>query len=271
MQDLHVGNAFRAVRLRRHRRQLDIAQDAGVSRSLISLIERGHLDRLPLAQLRRIASVLDIRVDVVPRWRGGELDRLINAGHSALHEEVARYLTELGGWELAPEVSFAIYGERGIIDILAWHAASRTLLVIELKTEVVDVQATLGTFDRKIRLASRIAAERGWRPETVAGWLIVAHSTTNRRRIAAHRTMLRAALPLDGRSMRGWLRQPAGPVRALSMWSVARPGSTGSSLAPAKRVGRRRGTAAERGKRPERGVPGPQRAREKAETGSKAT
>lgn len=152
MQDLHVGNAFRAVRLRRHRCQLDVAKAAGVSHSLISLIERGHLDRLPLGQLRRIASVLDIRVDVVPRWRGGELERLINAGHSALHEKVAQYLAELGGWEIAPEVSFAIYGERGIIDILAWHAASLTLLVIEFKTEIVDVQATLGTFDRKIRL-----------------------------------------------------------------------------------------------------------------------
>src|SRR5574337_1079118 len=246
MQDLAVGGAFRAVRLRRRWRQLDVAGAAGVSRSLVSLIERGHLDRLPLAQLRRIASVLDIRLDVVPRWRGGELERLINAGHSAPHEEVARYLGQVGGWELTPEVSFAIYGERGVIDILAWHAASRTLLVIELKTEIVDVQGMLGTFDRKVRLAPRMAAERGWRPRTVAGWLIVAHSTTNRRRIAAHRTMLRAALPLDGRLMRGWLRLPAGPVRALSMWSVARPGSTGSTLAPTKRVGRPRRAVAER-------------------------
>ena len=226
--------------MRRHWRQRDVAEAAGVSRSLVSLIERGHLDRLPLAQLRRIATALDIRVDVVPRWRGGELERLLNAGHSALHEQVARHLAELGGWEVSPEVSFAIYGERGVIDILAWHAASRTLLVIELKTEIVDVQGMLGTFDRKLRLAPRIAADRGWRPRTVAGWLVVAQSTTNRRRIADHRTMLRAAFPLEGRLMRGWLRRPAEPARALSMWSVARPGSTGSTLAPAKRVGRPR-------------------------------
>lgn len=35
-----------------------------------------------------------------------------------------------------PEVSFSIYGQRGVIDILAWHAATRSLLVIELKTEM---------------------------------------------------------------------------------------------------------------------------------------
>jgi hypothetical protein len=36
--------------------------------------------------LRRIAEALEMRVDVTVRWRAGELDRLLNARHSALHE-----------------------------------------------------------------------------------------------------------------------------------------------------------------------------------------
>ena len=37
---------------------------------------------------------------------------------------------------LVPEVSFSIYGERGVIDMLLWHPARRALLVVELKTGV---------------------------------------------------------------------------------------------------------------------------------------
>ncbi|MEA2632936.1 MAG: hypothetical protein QOE66_3155, partial [Chloroflexota bacterium] len=73
---------------------------------------------------------------------------------------------QLPGWILAPEVSFAIYGERRVIDILAWHPGRRALLLIELKTELVDMNELLGTLDRKRRLARRIAQERGWDPES---------------------------------------------------------------------------------------------------------
>ena len=51
-------------------------------------------------------------------------------------------------------------GERGVIDILAWHAATRTLLVIELKTEIVDINELMGTVDRKRRLAATVAREQ---------------------------------------------------------------------------------------------------------------
>ena len=91
-------------------RQADVAVRAGVSRSFVSLIERGHLDRVSLATLRRVAAVLDIRIDLIARWRGGELDRLLNAGHSAVHESVARFFLGLPDWMLAPEVTFAIWG-----------------------------------------------------------------------------------------------------------------------------------------------------------------
>jgi len=37
---------------------------------------------------------------------------------------------EVGGWQPAPEVSFAYFGERGVIDILAFHHPTRRLLVI---------------------------------------------------------------------------------------------------------------------------------------------
>jgi transcriptional regulator with XRE-family HTH domain len=224
MQDIRVGAAFRAVRLRRGWSQADVAVRVGVSRSFVSLLERGHFGRVSLDTIRRVASALDIRIDLIARWRGGELDRLLNAGHSALNESVISDLLSLLGWTGLPEVSFAVYGERGVIDILAWHAPTRSLLVIELKTDVVDVNELIGTMDRKRRLADRVAREQGWDPSTVSCWVIVAHDKTNQRRIARHRMMLRAAFPADGRAMHRWLRRPEGSIRALSMWTIANPG-----------------------------------------------
>jgi transcriptional regulator with XRE-family HTH domain len=238
VDDLRVGAAFRSVRIRRRWRQVDVADAAGVSRGFISLVERGHLDRVSLRTLRGVAAVLEIRIDVAARWRGGELDRLVNARHSALHESVSRFFEGLPDWVSLPEVSFAIYGERGVIDILAWHAPTRSLLVIELKTELVDMQEMVGTVDRKRRLAARVASERGWNPATVSCWIVVSNTRSNRRRVDVHQSMLRNAFPATGHRMRAWLAEPRGAISALSYWSDATAGSGSHERGSRKRVHR---------------------------------
>ena len=205
-------------------------------RSTISRVERGHAGTLSVDTLASICAALDVRLDLIPRWRGGDLDRLLNAGHSALHEAVASFFAQLTGWTLVPEATFAIFGERGAIDILCWHAATRSLLVIELKTEIVDVQELIGSMDRKLRLAWRVARERGWQPTTISGWVIVTETTTNRRRLASHQRMLRNAFPADGMSMRAWVRQPAGRLVGLSLWSSAHPQHVRKPTSTLKRV-----------------------------------
>jgi transcriptional regulator with XRE-family HTH domain len=227
MTDQRLGASIRFVRIRRGWRQRDLAERAGVSQSAVSRIERGHLGEVTVDTIRRVAGALDMRIDVVGRWRGGDLDRLLASGHSALHESVARLLAGLSGWQFASEVSFSNYADRGVIDLLAWHEPTRCLLVIELKTEFVDMNELIGTLDRKFRNAAQIARERGWLASaaSVSIWVIVVDSSTNRRRATEHATMLRHAYPLDGRAIRGWLRKPSGPVRCLSFWPNTRPGT----------------------------------------------
>lgn len=237
MDDQRFGTVVRAVRQRRGWRQKDLVEKAGVSQTTISRIERGHPGSLSLDTIRRIAAALDIRVDLLARWRAGDLDRLVNARHSALHEAVAQmFRARLPQWTLTPEVSFSVYGERGIIDLVAWNAAQRSLLVIELKTDIADVNELIGTFDRKVRLAWPVAEERGWDPLRVSGWVIVAPGRTNRERIAAHGAMLRAAFPMDGRGIGEWLRRPVVRVSALSMWRNIQAGTTTADLRPIRRV-----------------------------------
>jgi transcriptional regulator with XRE-family HTH domain len=242
VDDVRLGQAFRAARIKRRLRQTDLARLAHVSVGFVRRIERGDIDGLRVASLRRVAQTLGMRLFIRPWLPAGDLDRLLNARHSALHESVAREFATRHDWRLLSEVSFNLNGERGVIDLLAYHAPTRSLLVIELKTEIVDIGEMLGTLDRKRRLAFKVAAERGLNAVTVSVWLIVAEGSTNRRRVAAHRQLLRSAFPSDGRSVRGWLGQPRQPVAVLSFW--ARPAAR--QLTSARRVKAHGGCSARR-------------------------
>jgi transcriptional regulator with XRE-family HTH domain len=227
MDDARIGGTLRIVRMRRRLRQGDVAARAGTSRATVGRVERGGVHQVPVETLRRIASALGLQVSIVLRSPGGDLDRVVNAAHADLHEAVVRHLGTLGGWIWQPEVSFSIFGERGVIDLLAWHAASRSLLIIELKTMLVDPQELVAVMGRRVRLGQRIARDLGWAPATVSAWVIVLDGRTNRRRRLQHSGLLRAAFPTDGRTMRGWLRTPTGRVSALSFWpDVAHMGTS---------------------------------------------
>jgi Holliday junction resolvase-like predicted endonuclease len=190
---------------------------------------------LSLDSLRGIAAVLDVRIDLTVRWRGGELDRMLNAGHAGLQNEVAAWLVKQG-WSVFPEVSFAYFGERGSIDLLAWHAPTRTLLIIEIKTELVDISDLLHVSDRKLRLAPRVARDRGMNPAVIATWLVVADTSANRRRAGQHTELLRAAFPARTVEMRRWVASPTGRVAGLSFWANSNPGGAKHKAAARKRV-----------------------------------
>jgi hypothetical protein len=155
-----------------------------------------------------------------------------------MHEAMAREFRTFPGWMAEPEVSFSVYGERGVIDILAWRPARRQLLVVELKTELVDINELLGTLDRKRRLARVVARDRGWEPLAISSWVVIADGRTNRRVVANHAAALRAKLPTDGRSMRAWLRNPGARVDALSFLPSLHEVTLRRDLAPVKRVKR---------------------------------
>lgn len=236
MDDQRIGTIIRALRQRRRWRQVDLGRRAGVSATLIGRIERGGIAAVQIGTLRGVAEALGARLDPLIRWQGADLARLLDARHAGMQEAMSSLLGSLDGWAFEPEVSFSIYGERGVIDVLAWHAGRRMLLVIELKTEVVDVGDLLGTMDRRRRLARQIGRERGWDPTQVSTWVVLADSRTNRRALAAHAAVLRAKFPVDGRSVRPWLGDPDRRVDALSFLPHRRGAATRNDPAPVRRV-----------------------------------
>jgi hypothetical protein len=123
-------------------------------------------------------------------------------------------------------VSFNILGERGTIDILAFHAPTGSVLVIEIKSVVPDLQAMFGTLDRKVRLASEIARQRGWRVRTVSHLLVLPDDRTARRRVEQHRATFEVALPDRTVAVQRWLRHPVGVIAGiLFLTDVHHPGA----------------------------------------------
>jgi transcriptional regulator with XRE-family HTH domain len=245
---------LRAIRIRRGLRQVDVARLAAVSSMTVSRIERGLFEVLSLRTIRRVARVLEVRLDLAPWSRHGDLHRFATADHAGLVESVISALVR-DGWEARAEVSFSHGGERGFIDILAWHPPTRTLLVVEVKTEIVDLGETLGTLDRKVRLSHRIAGEQGWDPLVIARVLLVADTKTNRRRLAAHAATVRSRLPMDGRRFRGFLRRPALAYAGVAFWTDEHQRIVRPHRAATRRVRRARACSAAPGPRVLRGLP----------------
>jgi transcriptional regulator with XRE-family HTH domain len=239
MNDLAVGRACRRLRRRLGWRQVDVASPAGVSQSLVSLVERGQLSAITLGTLRKVMAILEAEINVSASWRGGELDRLLDEDHARLVGTVVGRLQRLG-WVVTTEVTFSVFGERGSIDILAWHPATRTLLVVEVKTELISTEETLRRFDVKVRLAPDIGKERfGSRPAAIGRVLVFADTATNRRRVARQTAALRASYPAGSRAVTSWIRRPAGTLAALAFVTVpdSAPGRGGSRRVRVPRAG----------------------------------
>jgi transcriptional regulator with XRE-family HTH domain len=244
VNDLQLGLGLRAARLKRHLRQVDLAGPAGVSPSVLSRIEHGDFERVPMRALRRVAGKLGVTLEIVPRSAGGEFERVLNARHAALGESVAAWIAAHAGWVVAPEVSFSIYGERGSVDLMAWHEATGLVVVIELKTAIVDVDELLGTLDRKRRLAISVAASRGWEAGSVSVWLLISSTHTNRRRVGEHGTLLKSALPRDGRAFAPVFAHPErGAASGIAFWPNLPGAKVSHPIAAVGRVARPRKTA----------------------------
>jgi transcriptional regulator with XRE-family HTH domain len=210
MDDRKVGLVIRALRRQRGWRQADLAHRAGVSQTLGSLIERGHVAGVSFRRLRQVCLGLEAAVSVEVRWRGGQADRLLDNDHARLVAQMIAALTALG-WTVRAEVTYAEYAERGSFDILGWHPESRSLLIIEVKTELLSAEATLRKLDEKVRLGPLVARRRfGWIPASTSRLLVLPESTTTRRRLAQHRGLFEAALPAAGRIVRHWIAAPTG-------------------------------------------------------------
>ena len=204
MEPRTVARLLRAIRRRKGISQRLLGQRLHVSQSQMSRRERSALERCSLADLQSWATALGAHVVVDLRVDGQR--PLADARHAAIQAWLTSLL-RAAGWLVEVEVSFNQYGDRGRIDILAFHPARRVLLVIEVKTQLTDVQEVLGALDVKRRAASEIARSRRWTIGATIPVLVAREDRTIRRRINAHAPLFEA-FGLRARAARAWLSHP---------------------------------------------------------------
>ena len=214
MNDPTLGLVLRALRRRRGWRQADLAREADCSQALVSTVEHGHLDHLSVRRLRGLFGALEARVVVEARWRGADLDRLLDSAHAAIVSRVVERL-ERAGWTAVIEVTYSEFGERGSIDVLGLRPIERAALIVEVKSDVASSEGVGRKLDEKARLAPTIVRQRfGWTPAAIGVVLVLPESPRLRRLIEGIAAPLARMFPIDARAVASWLRAPVGPLAA---------------------------------------------------------
>ena len=213
-----MGRVLRAIRLDQRLTQQAVAGRAGLSQSVYSRAEHGDLAGMTLGNLDRIVEALGAGLSIDVRYRGGLGDRLADAAHAALVDYVVGILRG-AGWMIELEFGFNVFGERGSVDVLGWHADTRTLLIVEVKSRFTDLQAMLLSLARKVRLVPA-RDQLGWSPDHVARIVVVHGTTESRSVVARHAAIFDSAFPARSMDVRTWFRAPAGSIAGI--WLVSR-------------------------------------------------
>lgn len=193
----------------------------GLSVPTMGRHERGRI--AATASLRRHAGALDIRVEIRLVGRGVDLPRLADDEHASIVSVMAGALGS-GGWTNRPEVSFNEWGERGRIDLMGTSADR--LAVVEVKTEIGDMQDLHGALDIKARLAPTVARRIGWPAGPVTVILAVAATARNRAIVAGHASLFAHYKAIGVSSLSRELRRA--DAERLLVWVPAR--TAGRSL-----------------------------------------
>jgi len=202
----------------------------------VSSIERGLLGPRSVDALDRVAEALQADLSVTVRWRGPKLARLLDRRHAHLQNQVVAALGA-AGWAAIPEEPFNHYGDRGSVDILAWRPDARALLLVEIKTEIVDLQDLLRTLEMKARVVpSLVPRSHGWRPAHVAVVVVLPSTNTHRRAVATYAALLGASLPARTREVRAWIEQPCGALHGIWFFPCTPGESATEQLRATRRV-----------------------------------
>lgn len=231
-----IGSTFRAIRIGMRLRQADVAAQAGVSQQTVSRLECGRFGGISIDAYCGMAEALGADVRLAPYWRGAKLDRLIDRRHTLLQNEVARLLITWG-WQVGAEKSFNHFGDRGSVDVLAWRPEAGALLIVEIKTEIANLEETLRVLDMKARVVPGLLSREGqWPSRVVGAVLVLPDATAHRNLVARHSATIAAALPARTLAVRRWLADPSGSIRGIWFLGGTRTGGAMRNMRSGRRV-----------------------------------
>ena len=225
--DLKLAQLLRAIRRDAGVTQIELARLAGIPVGDVITIEAGAAGEVRLDRVRDAFAVLDARVGVTGWWHGARGDQLLDVAHAAIVETVAAVFVRRG-WRVRPEFSFAVFGERGSVDLFAAHERSKVVAVCEIKSAFGSLEETNRTLDMKVRLAPKLSKDAfGFHPDAVGRLLIVPDTSATRGLVRKHETTMDLIYPERSRAIRQWIRHPSGPLAGIWFLSNLGNGKTG--------------------------------------------
>jgi hypothetical protein len=148
---------------------------------MVGRIERGAAN-VTVDTADRLLEALGQQVGLVAKPPFISRSRQVDAGHAACGGHVHRRLHS-DGWEDRREVEIVFGRSHGWIDVLAYNPADRTLLIVEIKTEIHDLGRIERTLTWYAREAPAVARGLGWQPLRTKAWLLVLATSANDDRI----------------------------------------------------------------------------------------
>jgi transcriptional regulator with XRE-family HTH domain len=215
-----VGGLVKSLRTTIGWSQRELGRRAGVSQSMVCLVERGSLPDLTFSTAAALLNAMGGRlvIDVAAPYLG-DRERQRDPAHARLSAHVVGRLRR-AGWEVRGEVEVGGDRSRGWIDVLAVHPVSGVMLVIEIKTEIRDlgqIERSMGWYEREAWAAAR---RMGWRPSRAIGCLLLLATDANDARVDANRASIQAGFPLRARDIVPIVAGEAAPQeqgRAIAM------------------------------------------------------
>lgn len=206
---MRIGTIVLDGRLRRGMSKSELAERSGVSRQMVAAVEADTAN----PTLDIVAALLDgLRLDIEVVARGP-----VNIGptrqRDPAHARCSAYLQrrfDAAGWLTAREVRIEDGRYVGWIDLLAFHEASGTLLIIEIKTRIDDLGAIERSIDWYQRAAVGAARRLGWTPTRAAPWLVALATDEVDEGIRANRSALALSFPVRAAEMSAMMTDPAG-------------------------------------------------------------
>jgi transcriptional regulator with XRE-family HTH domain len=195
------GASVQAVRVALGLSQRSLATRIGRSQVYVSLVERGRVAGLSITDAesicRALGATLVLGIDA-PVLIAGPRQR--DAAHARCVAYVTRRLTR-DGWIVRREVQIGSPTRPGWIDLLAFHPESRVLMVIEVKTELIDLgglERQLGWYSREARRAGKAL---GWDPVALVTAALVLATSVNDERIRENAAGIQQAFPRRWREL----------------------------------------------------------------------
>jgi len=216
-----AAEIVRRARVGRRWTQAQLAERAGISRSAVSKVECGRRP-ISIATIAAVADALDLRIEL---RLASQLLGLTASTRDVVHVRCAVFVERRlrrAGWLVAREVSVAASrGRLGWIDLLAFHVPTGRLLIIEVKTRLLDIGELERTLDWYRRTAIEAARGLGWDVRSASVAVLGIDSLEVSEVIRASRPVLDIGFPVRSRVLAAWLADPVTalplPGRALAL------------------------------------------------------